>query len=173
MAIQRIFQLSATLTIALLLAGCAASADRYPSLAIRDVERAYGTFDPVTPASEPLTPAPPPAGEAERLQDLIEQAMTAHRKFQSAVPQAEKLVASVSESGPDSNSWAEAQVALAGLESQRSLAAVALGDLDLLYADASTEFGTRSKIDTARAIVSNLISQQDSVLADLRQRADQ
>ena len=32
---------------ALLVAGCAASSDRYPSLAVRDVERAEGTFDPV------------------------------------------------------------------------------------------------------------------------------
>ena len=39
------FNTAALLVAPALLAGCAADTDRYPSLAIRDVERVSGTFE--------------------------------------------------------------------------------------------------------------------------------
>lgn len=169
---HRLLWIAASLSLSVILSGCAGSSDRYPSLAIRDVERIQGQFEPMQTDAELLRPAPAPEGQAAILKSLVGQANDAHRAFLAAAPRARDLIAQIGAVGPESNSWAEAQVALADLDSHRSLAAIALGDLDLLYSGASTEFVERTEIDAARDNVLTWIAEEDAILADLRARAD-
>ena len=88
---------------ALLVAGCAASSDRYPSLAVRDVERAEGTFDPVPgpqlDVPEVEVDVGPDLGAG--LTSLVADAQAAHTAFTDAVPAAERSVRAASGSSWD------------------------------------------------------------------------
>ncbi len=162
--------LIASAAMSALLAGCVGASERYPSLAIRDFERINGTFEPVDPI---LEPSPAPAGQGTQLEYLIAQAQTAHNAFMEAVPAARSLVAAIDAKDPESKAWGDAQVALSSLDSHRSQAAIALGDLDLLYANASTDFVEREAIAEARETVIATIVEEDAILMELRGRADQ
>ena len=54
-AFRPAFAALSSLALAVSLSACASTSDRYPSLAIRDVERFYGSAQPVD-----ANPAPPP-----------------------------------------------------------------------------------------------------------------
>ena len=155
------------LCAAILLAGCAGSGDKYPSLAIRDVERA-GYFD-AGPATPPEPRQPPSGAVLEQVAQLRTEAAAAHWRFLAAVPGARRL-ANAAGRAVESDSWAAAQVALADLESKRSQAAVPLGDLDLLFVDATLANVERTAIAAAREEVVALVAEEDAVLADLRGR---
>lgn len=159
--------------IALLaLPACASSGGDYPSLAIRDAERATGSLE--VPAEEPVTPpAPPPplsSDVIERLAQLRASATEAHRDFTASVPAAERAVRSAAGAGVASDAWATAQVALANLESARSQTAIPLADLDLIYADAALELDLRQPIVAAREDVAAMVAEEDAVLERLRAR---
>ncbi|NVE94509.1 hypothetical protein [Altererythrobacter lutimaris] len=162
----------ASAALALLLTGCAGASDRYPSLATRDIERVSGTFEPVAASDAQLTPALAPANQAEQLQSLVAQAATAHAAFMTAVPGTRAAIARIGAKEPGDKSWTDAQIALAELDSQRSRAAIALGDLDLLYANASVDFVEREAIAEARANVLASVHQEDAILIELRGLAD-
>ena len=155
-----------------LLAGCATADEEYPSLAIRDVERAQGQFETGEPARLDIAPVetafdgPLP----ETLAGLVDAAAEAHEEFTSVQPRAARLVAAARGSGVGSDSWAAAQVALAELDSARSQAAIALGDLDTLYVAARTAAEEADAIDAARNRVIALVEEEDAALADLRDR---
>ena len=155
---------------ALLVAGCAASSDRYPSLAVRDVERAEGTFDPVPgpqlDVPEVEVDVGPDLGAG--LTSLVADAQAAHTAFTDAVPAAERSVRAASGSSIGSDNWAAAQVALADLDSARSIAATALGDLDILYTAATVQAQDSAAIAAARETVIALVREEDDVLARLR-----
>ncbi|WP_370189088.1 hypothetical protein [Qipengyuania sp.] len=156
---------------AILLAGCATTAaERYPSLATRDVERAEGTFEPVETAKLEVPPVEVDQGTnlAERLDALVAQAREAHAGFLAAVPAAERRVRAASGSSVGSDSWAVAQVALADLDSARSTAAIALGDLDILFTAATVQAEDAAAIVTARDSVIALVAEEDAVLERLR-----
>lgn len=156
-----------------LLAGCAGTAsERYPSLATRDVERAEGTFEPV-PGRQlevPQVPVTMSGSLDERLAALVEQARAAHAEFTGAVPAAERRVGAAAGSAIGSDSWATAQVALADLDSARSIAATALGDLDILYTAATVQAQDSAAIAAARETIIALVREEDDVLARLRAR---
>ncbi|MBL4717120.1 MAG: hypothetical protein JKZ02_01450, partial [Erythrobacter sp.] len=61
-----------------------------------------------------------------------------------------------------------AQVALADLDSARSIAAIALGDLDILYTAATVQAEDATPIAAARMTVIALVAEEDDVLARLR-----
>ncbi|WP_394731140.1 hypothetical protein [Altererythrobacter sp. GH1-8] len=166
---KRIFVIT---TVLLAVSACAASSERYPSLAIRDVERISGVFEPVEPGGETLRPTTAPAGQANQLQALVAQANSAHTAFMAAVPATRAAIDGIGAKVPGDKSWTDAQVALAELDSQRSIAAIALGDLDLLYANASVDFAEREAISEAREQVISSIILEDTILAELRGRAD-
>jgi len=166
MKLHNILRTTFGLAMGALLCACASSSDRYPSLAIRDVERASGTFYPVAP--QPIEPAAISPDTVSRIEQLVAQARSAHSDFASAAPSARASVNAAAGLGPESNVWAVAQVALADLDSHRSLAAIALADLDLLFANATLEFSERARIDAAREEVIALLAEEDAVLADLR-----
>jgi hypothetical protein len=66
-----------------------------------------------------------------------------------------------------SEDWALAQVALAGLESARSRAMIALADLDRLYVDAATEGGELTRIAATRDQVIAQVEQQNATISGL------
>ena len=129
-----------------LLAACKTADDSYPSLAIRPAERATGTLVPV----EPYVPPPTPPAVGNRLAQLSAQVTSAHATFQQEAPKARSAVSAARGSGPGSEAWSVAQVAIAELESSRSKAMIALADLDRLYVDASVEGGELTRIAAIR-----------------------
>ncbi len=168
---QPMTRLSLLLLIAagiLPLAACASDTANYPSLARRDVERTAAT--PV-PSPAPIPDPGPDAALAARLAGLVAAARGAQQRFAAAQPGAERGVGAGAGSSPGSESWARASIALAGLETTRSDAMIALADLDALYAEARVN-GTNgaSAIAAARNEVSVLVSEQDRTVAALRGR---
>lgn len=155
---------------AILLTACAGQKETYPSLAIRDVERVEGSFQPETASLEPVAESPPSADLVERLAQLQNTAASAHRSFMAAAPETTRLVNAAAGTDVTSDRWAGAQVALAGLDSSRSQAAVPLGDLDLLHADAAIALEQRQAIQAARMAVIGLIAEEDAILSDLRDK---
>ncbi|MEP2234445.1 MAG: hypothetical protein ABJM58_14635 [Alteripontixanthobacter sp.] len=147
------------------LSACAAAPDRYPSLAIRDVERVEGRFTPA-PAAEPPAPASPQ--QVQTLAQLREQARTAHGRFLAAAPGAQRLITAARGSSDTSNIFIEAQVALSALESLRSETAIALGEADSLYIVAATEGRVNEPLEQTRAIIVDLVADEDTALAALR-----
>lgn len=153
---------------AILLTGCASPQASYPSLATRDAERVPGSPGTAAAPGQPQAELPPSADLVQRLAQLREAAASAHRAFMDAAPATARLVEAAAGTDVTSDRWASAQIALASLESARSQAAVPLGDLDLLHADAAVAFEQRKAIDGAREDVTGMIAQQDAVLAGLR-----
>ena len=152
------------------LAACASGAESYPSLAVRPAERVEGTF-----AAPPAVPDPAPIGAAEagRIDSLVGSATGTHRRFLDRVDSARSLVLAGRGASPEDNRWAAAQVALADLDSIRSEAAIALGDLDLMFVDATLSNTQRAEVDTARNRILAFLAEQDRILSALRQEAGQ
>ena len=146
---------------ALLLSACATGSDQYPSLARRDAERITGSASAVetTPVAPP-TAVPPNLELAARLERLVDQARSAHARFESRLPRANRASGS---------GWAEGAIALAELDSARSEAMVALADLDELFAAEKTAGREAAAITAARDQVMAWISQEDRALSALRQ----
>ena len=153
------------------LGACATPSDDYPSLALRDAERVAGTLEPVTPA--PAVPPATPPTVLDRLDQLAGEAASAHQAFLAEAPQARSAVAAARGSGPGADSWARAQVAVAGLEGSRSKAMIALADLDRLYVDAAVDGEAIDRIGAVRDRVASQVDEQnaviDGMLGELRQ----
>nr|WP_298926683.1 hypothetical protein [uncultured Erythrobacter sp.] len=151
-------------TTAMLLSACAGSSDKYPSLAIRDVERAQGQFTPVS--SEPVAPIRPIAS-TEDLDALVARAVEADKKFSRSRIDAMILIGLGRDLTIDNNRRQDALVALADLMTIRSETAVALADLDRLTAEAATTFAPLDEIDAARIKIEALKAGQDGTIAGL------
>ena len=151
--------------LALTLAACASASSEYPSLAIRDAERASGTFEPV--AAEPYVPPPTPAAVLGRLDELAAVARSAHQAFLAEVPAARSAVSAASGDAVGTEDWARAEVALAGLESKRSRAMIALADLDRLYVDAAVGGEALDRIGAVRDSVAAQVDQQNATIDGL------
>lgn len=163
---------SAALVLALGLGACQSASGDYPSLAIRDIERAEGRFETVeTPQLDvPEVPTGLTGPLPERLAALSQSARAAHERFLAAQPEASRLTAAASGASIGSDAWASAEVALSDLDSIRSDTAIALADLDILAIAASVQSEERTAIDATRAEVLALIAQEDDALRDLRGR---
>lgn len=158
------------LAASLCLAACATPADRYPSLAIRDVERAQGQFEPA-PAASLDVPQIPTLGTgtlAEKLGALGAAATAAHDVFLRSAPAATRLANAAAGSAIGSDAWASAQVALSDLDSARSTTAIALGDLDALMVGAAVQAQDVATIEAVRQQVLAQVGEEDEVLARLR-----
>lgn len=162
--------------LALALTGCATASD-YPSLARRPAERITGSAEVAAPSPAPSPPPAPPSPQmAGRLAQLVEQARAAHAKFAARQGEAERLIGAASGSAVGSESWSVATIALADLESRRSEAMVALGELDAIYvgeAVQATETGEPGNADAASAAhaqVNGWLAEEDAVLDRLRGR---
>ncbi|MGI8942683.1 MAG: hypothetical protein ACR2FJ_00330 [Qipengyuania sp.] len=155
-----------------MLAGCASAEGQYPSLAVRDVERVQGRFEPIesAPLDVPEVQVDLAGGLDARLASLLTQARAAHEEFVASTPAAANRAAAASGAAIGSDAWAAAQVALADLDSIRSRTAIALGDLDILYIAASVQAEERGAIDVVRERVIAIVSEEDEALAQLRAR---
>ena len=153
-----------------LLAACASTGDKYPSLAIRDVERAEGRFEPApaTPLDVPPVTAPLTGPLAERLAALGTAATASHRAFLGKAPAATRLANAAAGAAIGSDAWASAQVALADLDSARSATAIALGDLDALMVGSAIQGEDVAAIEVVRQQVLTQIGEEDDTLARLR-----
>lgn len=159
------------LAIALALTACATPSDeKYPSLAIRDVERAQGQFEPTPPA--PLdVPEVPISGSGpltDRLTALGAAATASHETFLARAPRATRLANAAAGAAIGSNAWASAQVALADLDSARSMTAIALSDLDAIMAGTAIQAQDVSAIEIVRQQVLAKVGEEDETLARLR-----
>ncbi len=154
----------------ILLAACAAPQANYPSLAVRDAERVQSSFESGAAPAQPAVEIPASADLTQRLAQLQSAAASAHRAFLSAAPSAARLVNAASGASNTNDRWASAQIALASLESARSQAAVPLGDLDLMHANAALALEQRSIIEDTRNAVTSMIAEEDAILSTLRRK---
>lgn len=149
---------------ALALTGCAGESSRYPSLDIRPAERVQGTLIPVVPSPRP-SPAPV---DGQLIANIADRAAAAHTGFLAAAPEATAIARNAQGAEVGSAAWAEAQVALADLDSSRSQTAISLGELDILYVDSRLANNSLEAIDEARKTVLAMLAEEDRILADLR-----
>lgn len=154
----------AILVALLPLAACATADGDFPSLAIRDTERVSGEMQPAPPA---YVPPPPSATAVDRIEGLALEARDADRAFAQEAAAARSAVAAAGSTRPGSESWARAQVALAGLEASRSRAMIALADLDRLYVDAALDNAELTRIETVRQEVAGQVEVQNAMIDGL------
>jgi hypothetical protein len=149
-------------------AACASGPDAYPSLAIRDAERVSGTLQP----AQPYVPTPAAPVVLQNAQALVDQAEGAHESFRRQLDGVRNAAQAARGAGIGSERWAVASVAIAGLETERSRAMIALADLDRMAVAAATEGGALDELAAAQARVDAIVAQQsaeiDGLLAALR-----
>ena len=150
-----------------MLGGCAANSDRYPSLAIRDFERVQGSFEVAGEAEAFDPPAPANPSAVAQAADLVAVARLAHQEFIDLVPSATEKLLIAESLGPEDYEWTEGQLTLAKLDIQRGKVAILLGDLDLMFANASLSYEELGQIEEARDIVRQLVAQEDEILSSL------
>lgn len=167
MTLKPNFSIHAILVTSLLLVGCTASGDRYPSLAQTDAERVYGTLSVAGSTDAETTPTAPDEPNPDldqRLASLVQEADDAHAAFTAMAPNVAVTVEQAMGLGVESNEWAAAQVQLADLAAYRSATLKALGDLDLIEAQAATSFVPTDKISAAQTRINSLMMQQNVML---------
>ena len=163
---------SALIATLLVLAGCSGTGGGYPSLAIRDIERVSGTAQPVQPETQ--VPVAPPVSEAldQRIARLTQQARTAHATFQSRAGSAARTVAVGRGSRAPADRWVASQIAVAELQALRSVAMIALADLDTLFTQERLAFSgepspAAQALDRARQQIGAWVEEEDQVIARL------
>jgi len=102
-----------------------------------------------------------------RLDRLAADAASAHRAFLAEAPGVRGAVAAALGAEVGSDSWSQAQVALAGLESARSRAMIALADLDRLYVDAAVGGEELTRIAATRDTVAAQVDEQNGAIEAL------
>ena len=147
-------------------ASCTTTADDYPSLAIRDVERAQGQFEPV---AVPQLQVPPVETDGVPSPDsALAAAREADAAFQAALLAGRRAAAAGRGASRESDARASALVAIAVLESRRSDTAIALGHLDTLLVADRIEAEPDADVIAAHTEVLSLIEAQDAALDPLR-----
>jgi hypothetical protein len=152
------------LLMAVCLTGCASTAGRYPSLALRDFE----TRPQEASAAGAIAPQPlPPPVDPARIAAIRSAAQTAFGGFTRQQDDTAAMVSRARGQSIETDARSRALAALAELSSLRSATFVQLGDLDLLAANTAIEFGVTEDIDAARREVLAMVDQQDKVLGTL------
>lgn len=147
------------------MAGCGKNGGEYPSLSIRPVERATGSFAPVVP--EPFVPTPLEAESLQRIEDLHAAANATHARFTAAANNARSQVNAARGAAVGSDRWSVAQIALANLESIRSEGMIPLAELDRIYVTAQTEGQELAQVEAARADVNTKLESEDRIISEL------
>lgn len=157
-------QRPATLIIApavLLLAACA-KPGAFPSLEIRDSERVTGTLE--APPVPTYTPPPLATATVATLSDLAARVRAAHQRFVAEEGSASATVTRGAGSSAGSDTWSDAQVAVAGLEAIRSDAMIALADIDRIHVDTHVIGGDVAWTEQVRAEASALVAEEDRLI---------
>jgi len=160
-----------SLVYCLALSACTSLGGEYPSLAIRDVERASGSAMPVEAALQP-PPAPLSEQTSQRIAQSLERARKAHSSFVAGTGTATNAVNAARGTTPPSDRWIAAQLALASLQGLRSQAVIAQADLDLMFAEERlAEPGsispTAEALARAREEVDGWVEEQNGTIARL------
>lgn len=139
---------------AALLAGCAQTSTRYPSL----LPRANEGLD-FTEPERPVAQATPDARLDARITELTGAIDSTDQEFQKAARDAETKVGRARGQAAGTSPWLDAQTALSVLDGLRSRAAVTLGDLDQLRIERAQSGqpdypALQAAMDRASAIVS-------------------
>ena len=140
------------------------------------MERIAGAAEPVAPpVAEPAAPLPADADTQTRIAALVARAEAAHRRFAGQRGTAERLVAAAAGSAMASESWSVAMAALAGLESARNDASLALTQIDDLYvaernAHYEDETGNALALAAARDSVTAMVEAQNRTVDALARR---
>ena len=143
------------------LSACSTPPGNYPSLAPRPQE----AIDPRIPIPNEVHVGPADPNLSSHLAALIDQAQSGDQAFQGIIENAERLAASAG--AQQSESWVAAQQALSAAQEARAPTTRALGDIDLIGADALQKnggipAGNLAAIQAAAAKVSEI----DSAEAD-------
>ena len=159
-------RLLAIVTACLALSACASASGDYPSLAIRDVERAQGQFEPVAvpqlDVPEVSTAAVPGFAAA------LASAREANGAFLAALPATRRAVSAGRGRGIESDARASALVAIAVLESRHSDTLIALAHLDTLLVAAEVAAEPLGALGAAHAEAQELADAQEAALDPLR-----
>lgn len=148
----------------LLLAACASPGD-FPSLAIRDSERVSGTME--APPAPAFTPPPLATATVAELDSLAARVRAAHSRFLAEAGSTRAAVARGAGSPAGTDSWSDAQVALAALWAIRADAMIALADIDRIHVDTHLAGGDVAWTTQVRAESSGLVAEQDRVITEL------
>lgn len=151
-------------TAVLLLAACA-TPNEFPSLAIRDSERVSGTIAP--PPAPIYTPPPLSTATVDMLGALSARVRDAHARFMVEATPARAAVGRAAGSSAGSESWSNAQVALAGLQVIRSDAMIALADIDRIHVDTHLAGGDIGWTGQVRTEASALVAEEDRLIGAL------
>lgn len=153
------------LAVAALVAGCA-SPSRYPSLGVRDAERATGTLQPAE--AEPYVPPATPSETLDRIGRLNAEARAAHQEFFAVADRARAPIAAGRGAAQGSDRWSLALVALADVEASRSRTMIALAELDRLYVDTELAGGDLARISAARDEVNAMVEAENASIDELQ-----
>ncbi|MDG6080317.1 hypothetical protein E3U23_14085 [Erythrobacter litoralis] len=168
----RIASLALPLASLIAVSACTSTQGDYPSLAVRDVERAQGSFEPTESRrlDVPAVAVDLEGGVEARLTALVSAARAAHETFLSLVPEARRRVGAAGSRSIASDAWGAAQISVAEMEAARSQVAIPLGDLDAIYISRAVQAEEADAIVSAREQVLGWIAEEDAVLEELGAR---
>ncbi len=148
----------------LLVTACASTGD-FPSLAVRDSERVTGTLE--APPAPTYTPPPLSTATVTTLGELAERVRSAHQRFLAEAATARATVARGAGSSAGTDTWSDAQVAIAGLQAIRSDAMIALADIDRIHVDTHVVGGDAAWTEQVRTEASALVAEEDRLIGAL------
>ena len=170
------------LPVMTLAAGCAGGSGNYPDFTIPTGSNGDGRISASFPGVKTTTP-PTASGVAEPLPAELDAALAAIRNraakavngFDEDKEQARAHAQSAAGRSVESDQWAQAQVSLANLTSHQSETALALADLDMLAARASTNLEDPAKMALIAADQTRLakrLTQQQAVIDTLSRQLE-
>lgn len=166
-AAMRLLPLAFALLPVLLLPSCAPRDGDYPSLTLRNAERAGADRTPSTDGLALVDTAPPsPAVQAE-IDKAAAAAQAAHRRFLTALPAARRAVAAGANASVENEAYAAAQIALGNLQTIRSETVFALADLDALLAARSNALLSAAEVRATRETVAALLQEENAAVEAL------
>jgi len=135
------------------LAACTTAQGDYPSLALRDAERATGTMLPPRTYEAPA----PTAATMASVETLVEQANKAYEAFGGKLDGVRAIALQARGAKIGSDAWASANVAIADLETERSRTMLPLSDIDRLTVAAATDGGKIEELEAAQGLVLQMV----------------
>jgi hypothetical protein len=167
----------------LTLAGCAGSGDKYPSFAFpapsKDAGRVSIEFPNIVvrdPIDAGASAEALPQELDARLAALSTRALNASQSFGQSAPATAQLVDAASLAPLESDTWTDAQISLASLNSHYSKGRLALAELDILASNARVTLAatdTIAEIAQVQDEVSARLEEQKRILDELNAKLDQ